>query len=339
MRSNNGSHYSTGIKISQIASCDFQKMKKISNEELLKTGGREVDPRLLTFIERKMGVLYRHHCLPDMTSLDLARDALGKLLEKDPSLKKEAEFFIFAGISSPLPTVCMSAFLSCEFELENVSCWDLKSGCSSGLLAYIQALDWFSAGAKKGIIVCAETLSKFANPEMLQMSLSTGDGAIAMSVERTNEWKVLGVVHGTDARFFKSLYVPGIYPMNIASYKEEDYYFKTDGKNDALEQLEIHWNASLKQLIEISSVDPKVVKHYIAHQVDASKNKACAQNAGIDVDCIAINIQEYGNMGCPTIFLNYKQWAEKKKFIKDDVLILHAVGGGISWAGLCLQKQ
>lgn len=321
-----------------MASCHFEGMHKISNEELLSTGGRNVDQRLLAFIEKKMGVKDRYHSAKDVNSLDLAREALGDLLKKDPSLKTEAEFFIFAGISNPLPSVCMSAFLSAEFGLENVSCWDIKSGCSSGVLAFIQSLDWFSTGTKKGIIVCSETLSKFANPEFLQMSLSTGDGAVAFSVERSLDWKVMGVVHGTDARSFKSLYVPGTYPVDMDNYDRKDYFFKVDEKSDALEKLEYYWNNSLQDLIEVSGINPESVKHYIAHQVDASKNRTCAKNAGIPPEATAVNIHQYGNMGCPTVFLNYQQWVDGKTFQKDDILILHAVGGGISWAGVALQK-
>ena len=338
MRLNNGENYNCGIKISNMSSCHFNKLTKVSNEDLLLTGGRKIDLRLLQFVEKRMGVQNRYHAQKDITSLDLAREALADLLTKEPSLKTEAEFLIFAGISNPLPTVCMSAFLSAEFELENVSCWDIKSGCSSGVLAFIQALDWFSSGSKKGIIVCSETLSKFTNPEFLQMSLSTGDGAVAFSVEQSMDWKVLGVVHGTDPRTFKSLYVSGVYPVDIDNYRPSDYVFKVDEKSDAIERLEYYWNKSLQDLVSISGVLPENIKHYIPHQVDASKNLGYAKKAGIPLTSVASNIQDYGNMGCPTVFLNYQQWMNDKKFEKDDTLILHAVGGGISWAGIALKK-
>ena len=338
MRSNNGENYNCGIKITNMASCHFDKLNKVSNEDLLVTGGRKIDPRLLQFVEKRMGVHNRYHSPKNVNSLDLAREALADLLKLDPSLKTEAEFLIFAGISNPLPTVCMSAFLSAEFELENVSCWDIKSGCSSGVLVFIQALDWFSTGGKKGIIICLETLSKFTNPEFLQMSLSSGDGAVALTVERSLDWQVIGVVHGTDPRTFKSLYVPGQYPVDINNYNPSDYVFKVDEKSDAIDRLEHYWNKSLQDLLLTSKAPPEKIKHYISHQVDATKNKEYARKAGIPASSVASNIQEYGNMGCPTVYLNYQQWMNDKSFEKDDILVLHAVGGGISWAAIALKK-
>jgi len=36
--------------------------------------------------------------------------------------------------------------------------------------------------------------------------------------------------------------------------------------------------------------------------------------------------------------LNYRQWAQRHEFCNGDIMVLQAVGGGISWAGMCLEK-
>ncbi|MES2856344.1 MAG: hypothetical protein V4692_10805, partial [Bdellovibrionota bacterium] len=174
--------YSTGIQIDSIATCDFSGLEKLSNDEILKRARGDVSQKLIRFVSEKMGIESRYFVQPERDALDLAREATANLLKKEPDLVDTAEVFIFAGISNSMPTVCHAALLACEFGFKNVSCWDLKSGCSTAVLAFMQTLDWFQHGTKKAVIVSAESFSKFTDPETLQMSISIGDGACAMSM-------------------------------------------------------------------------------------------------------------------------------------------------------------
>lgn len=329
----------TACEINNIAACDFDLMKPVFNEDILRIGrDGKSDPRLLSFFNNRMGIKRRFHCPPEKNAMDLANSALKNLIAREPSIVDEAEFLIVAGISNPMPSVCTSALLASDFGFSNASCWDLKSGCSTGILGMLQALDWFNRGCRKGVLICAETLSKFANPKALQMSVATGDGAVAMSLVASEDWQVLGTIHGTDARLFKSIYVPGTYPVDIDNYDPGDYVFKFEEKGNTLEAMAHHWQNSLQELLSLSGIEGSDVNHYIAHQVDGSKNRAFALNNRIPEDSIALNFEDYGNMGCPTVFLNYLQWTKNRQFKKGDHLIFHAVGGGVSWAGISLRK-
>ena len=332
-------NYELGIKIDNIASCDFKKLRKIDNEEIVRQGREgNADTRLLDFITKKMKIKQRFWTDDDTDAMDLARNALEKLIDLDPSLVNEAEFLILAGISNPMPTVCQSSFLASEFNFTSASCWDIKSGCSTGVLAMVQGLEWLNRGAKRGIIVCSETFSKFTNKETLQMSVSIGDGACAFSVSQALDYKVLGVVHGTDSRYMKTMYVPGKYPINSACYNPMDYTFKFSEKGDATEMIAHYWQKSLEDLLKVSSISGSDIDHYIAHQVDGTKNFQVARAFNIPETSIAMNFENYGNMGCPTIFINYEHWMKSRTINPGEIVAYHAVGGGLSWAGLTMKR-
>ena len=165
---------------------------------------------------------------------------------------------------------------------------------------------------KKELSVCTETLSKFSPADNLQIAGSTGDGACAISVKSSDEWKVKGLVHGTDGRYLKNMYVPGRYPVPKENYRPEDYVFTLEAKADSLQILGKYWVDSLKDVLELSEVSGDKVNHYISHQVDAEKNNYLALQNNIPATSISTNIKDFGNMGCPTIFLNYKAWTEKE---------------------------
>ncbi|HVK61277.1 MAG TPA: 3-oxoacyl-[acyl-carrier-protein] synthase III C-terminal domain-containing protein [Bdellovibrionales bacterium] len=334
-------NYQTGIQIDSIATCDFDGLQKITNDEILKRARGEVNSdKLIRFVTQKMGIESRYFVQPERDALDLAREAVKNLLAKEPDLVDTAEAFIYAGISNPMPTVCHAALLACEFGFKNASCWDVKSGCSTGVLAYMQALDWFQHGTKKAVIVCAESFSKFTQPETLQMAISIGDGACALSVSPTPKWKIRGAVHGTNPSYFKSMYVPGKYPVKAAGFDPNEYVFQFSQAGETIEALATYWQNSLADLLKMSGVRGEEITHYISHQVDGTKNRMVAEGAGIPAASVATNFKTYGNMGCPTIFINYAiNIAQKNvQFKTGDKMILHAVGGGLTWAGLCLER-
>lgn len=329
----------SGLEIAGIATCDFGSMIRLDNTKLLRDVlCRDAAPRVERFIEDTMGARERYHCPADMNAIDLARQAVARLLECSPGIASEIDFIIFAGISSPRPVTTVSALLACEFGLSNASCWDLKSGCSTGILALIQAHGYIAHGARGGLIVCAETLSKFTDPAILQMAASVGDGAVAVHVKASNTWRLRGIVHGTNPRHANSMSVPGCFPVDPSTYDPKDYLFHFEGKPEGIEALGEAWVRSLSELIEVSEIDPKTISHYVAHQVDAMKNAVVPDTCGIPEASVAKCFARYGNMGCPTVFVNYaERLAETGEAVRSGGrLVFHAVGGGLSWAAACI---
>lgn len=328
------------FNIDAVACCDFSELDSLDNQAVLQRIGKKNSERLLGFVEANMGIDHRYWCRPEQNALTLARSALQRLIDHDPSLPEEAEFLIYCGISSPYPVTTLSALLGGEFGFKQVSCWDLKSGCSTALLALQQALGCIRAGAKKGVIVAAENLSRFSNPDVLQMAMAIGDGAVALTVSDTPHWQVKSSVHGTDAGYSSYMRVQGGFPFDPDTYRPEDYFFSFGNKPEGIGMLMQYWQSSLQALLDKAGLSGDQIQHYVAHQVDESKNLAVARSAGINEQRVALNFRQFGNMGCPTVFINYLQWLNQgsTNIRPDDHLVFHAVGGGISWAGICAQR-
>ncbi len=337
-KSNN---FVTGFEIETIADCDFSLIPSYSNEDILQRTYGKAPAKMARLLENQIGVSSRHQVSKDQNALDLGESALERLLEKAPEILEEAEFLIWAGISNPLPTVCTSAYIAGKYGFKNVSCWDVKSGCSSALLSVIQVIPWFEKGTKKGVIVSAESLSKFSSPEVVQVNALIGDGASAAVITQSNDWKIRGVLHGSDPKYLASFYVPGKYPVDVENYNQEEYYFQFSAeKSDAMDKSDEYWHSSLGDILELSDVRGSEVTHYIAHQANGHKIRETALSYGIPEEALLENFKNYGNIGAPSLFLNQlNQMVEKgKEFQKGDIVVYHAVGGGLSWASICLEK-
>lgn len=330
-----------GFHLSAVETCNFSSLTALTNKEVLAKAGQKDSDKLSRFIQKKMGIEQRYQCDDDMDALDLARQALSKLVKSDPSITKDADFFIYAGISNPMPVATLSALLANEFGFHRPSCWDIKSGCSSGVLALIQANAWLNMGAKRGVIVASETMSKFADPHTLQMSAAVGDGSAALIVEKSDDWQIKSMVHGTDPQYITNMLVKGKMPVANEDYDRENYRFTFNDKGNGVQAIGEYWVKSLVDILEQAGLSGKDIQYYFAHQVDGSKNAQIASVCAIEDHAVAKNFKHYGNMGAPTIFINYKHWmdANQPSFKQGEHMIFHAVGGGLSWAGLCLERM
>ncbi|MCG8668386.1 MAG: hypothetical protein MI867_03165 [Pseudomonadales bacterium] len=325
--------------ISDVTTCDFSDLDLLTNSGVMNRIGKEPNDRLLKFIESGMGIQQRYWCTEKQNAYTLAHSALSQLVKRNETILENADFVIYAGISNPFPVTTLSARLAGELGFKNASCWDIKSGCSTALLAMQQAISLLKAGATNGVIVASENLSRFSNPDILQMAMAIGDGAVALHITNEKQWQVKSCTHGTDSTYSSYMRVNGEFPIIPTDYDQSNYYFSFSNKPEGIEKLSFYWQSSLDELLKSANIKGEDISHYVAHQVDESKNKAISQSANIPTNNVALNFSHFGNMGCPTIFINYKNWIEKPStsFKKNDYLVFHAVGGGISWAGICAQ--
>jgi len=328
----------SAFSIKDVTTCDFSQLDKLDNEQVLAHIGNKGGDKIHQFIDTNIGIKERYWCKEGQNSLDLARSALQQLIHNNPEIVEQADFLIYAGISNPYPVTTLSTLLADEFGFKNTSCWDIKSGCSTALFALLQGVSMLSMGSTSGIIVSAENLSRFSNPKILQMSIAIGDGAAAMYINTEPEWKIKSSVHGTNAQYSGLMRVNCEFPTKPKN-EDQSIYYEFSNKPEGIEKLQHHWLSSLKQTLELANLSGPDISHYIAHQVDATKNRLIAEANNINEAAMAFNFELFGNMGSPTLFINYENRVKQQgiTFSKGEHLLFHVVGGGISWAGLCLE--
>ena len=164
-------------------------------------------------------------------------------------------------------------------------------------------------------------------------------GPLPLIVEQSEQWQLKSLVHGTDPRYVTNMLVTGKMPVANEDYDRDNYRFTFNDKGNGIQVLGEYWVKSLTDLLQQAGIKGDEVNYYFAHQVDGSKNAQIAAMCGVADAAVAKNFRDFGNMGAPTVFINYKHWMEKNQpqFQKGEQLVFHAVGGGLSWAGLCLE--
>lgn len=183
------------VQISRIEFC--LPGTRVTNEDL----AAENPDWDFNLIEAKTGVRCRHIAGPEERASDLAVKAAERLLEKSGMARESIDVLLLCTQSPDhvLPTT--ACILQNRLRLPtSVASFDVNLGCS----AFVYGLSVSSAmivsgQAKRVLLLCADTYSKYIAPADRASRTVFGDGAAATILEPATEGRSIGpFVFGTD---------------------------------------------------------------------------------------------------------------------------------------------
>jgi 3-oxoacyl-[acyl-carrier-protein] synthase III len=283
-------------------------------------------------IEQKTGIKTRY-LARDLSVVDLAERAAEKLFES--SIDRESVDFLVLVTQSPLHVLPASACMLHKKLKLNSDCLalDLNLGCSGYVYALALCSGLIEAGiARRGLIVCSETYSKYINPNDRICRPLFSDAAAASLVARTAEDELGCFEMGTDGAGYNNLIVPS--DENPAS-SESNKLFMNGSKvfMFAMDMVPKCVNALLKK----SGITSHDVDLFIFHQASKLVIDNLIRRLDLPPDKVFTNYETIGNTVSASIPIAMKQAIEKGKLHTGDNVMLVGFGVGYSW-GACMLK-
>jgi 3-oxoacyl-[acyl-carrier-protein] synthase III len=329
------------VRIADVETCDFALLPRYDTASVLRAAwpdrwerylGSAVSRRLIA----ELGVAHRHlthlpGTAPDparWTALDLARSAVERLSARRRAELARLDAVIFASTSNPNPCNCQASLLAAACGLTG-SCLDIKAGCSSGVLALLQAAVLIRAGCERVLVVAAENLSHLTDPGELRMLVTVGDGAACLLVERGTGPGFLSMVHGTDPTFADVLAVRTPFPPAGDGSR---YVFEVAEAKGAQEALRARWRALLRESLAAAGLRPEQLAGCFLHQTHGAQVDALVAELGVAPAVAPRVVGDHGNMGSPTFAVALAHGFAR--LAPGDRYLLAAVGGGLSWCAI-----
>ena len=330
-----------GVRLAEVETCDFSMMPLYDTASLLRLARPEMGERYLeSAVSRRLieelGVERRHltHVpgqSPDpgrLTAFDLACSAVERLRTRCPGATDRLDALIFVSTSNPNPCNCQAALLADRLGIA-ASCFDLKSGCSSGVLGLLQAALLIEAGCERVLVVMAENLSQLTPTDDLRMLLTVGDGAACILVEKANGRGFLSVVHGTAPEFAGAMAMRTPFPPASA---EARYVYQVSDAQAARVFLRERWRALFHESVEAAGIAPGDLAQCFFHQSHGEQVESLVSDLGIDPARVDRVVHDHGNMGSPTFAVSMA-----RSFVRlapGQRYLMQAVGGGLSWCAI-----
>jgi 3-oxoacyl-[acyl-carrier-protein] synthase-3 len=288
----------------------------------------------------RCGIETRYQSTGEETTLSLAVEASQRALAFSPS---PAPDLVLCSTFTPQYLLCPTApAIAKELGLPPVGAFDINAACSGAAIGFLTAVNFLATGfAKRVLLVCSDTPTKYLNSADRNTRILMGDGAAAMVLETTEtcESHILSWLWGSDGAGKQMFHVPGggsALPPTALTAPETELSVSMDGRSLFRFAVEQGSNA-IATLIENAKLTAADVDWVIVHQANRRIIQALIDRSGIAGDRWISNIDAVGNTVAASIPLALAVGMNRGAFQHGQRVLVLGFGAGLTWAGFLMQ--
>ena len=286
------------------------------------------------WIKTRTGIKQRHIASKQDTSVTLAYQAVSEMLSGIDVDVQDIDMIVFA------TTTPDSIFPSNAVQLQNMlqikQCisFDVQAVCAGFIYAlsvgdaYIKAF-----GCKNVLVIGAEIMSRILDWQDRNTCILFGDGAGCVLLSRceSTERGILSFALNSDGSKSEILYTQG----GAGSLSRgSSNFLQMDGKEVFRYAIQ-NMSESVLDVLDSLQLQSKDIDWLIPHQANSRIIDAISNNLGLDNSKVVKTIDKHANTSAASIPLAIGESAHK--FSKGDLIVLTAIGGGLTW-GSCVLR-
>ncbi len=310
-----------GTKISAI---EYFLPKKRENNKTLKKDNPKIN---INRIKEKTGINNRFISAQGETVIDISAKAANKIFKKYS--KEKIDLIILVTQTTPYRIPTTACILQNKLGLKkNTIAFDINLGCSGFLYALRLATSLIqSKEINSGLIICADTYTKFISKNNTACRPIFSDAAAAVLVEKCSKNKIGPFVLGADGSGSDALELP-INSNEIVMNGAKVLTFAMDvvpkNVNDLLKKIKFKKSRIDKFIFHQAS---KYILDNINRRLNISKKQTFE------------NYAKVGNTISASIPIALKDAYIKKKIKKNNLVVIAGYGVGLSWGSALIRCE
>jgi 3-oxoacyl-[acyl-carrier-protein] synthase-3 len=295
--------------------------KRIGNEAIAAHLGLEAG-----WIERRTGIRERRRAAPDEGVSELASRAGRAALRSAGIDARELDMVLVATLAADDITPGAAPIVAAALGAVNAAAFDIGAACAGSLAALALAAGWIESGrARHVLVIGAEVLTRFVDPDDRRTMPLFGDGAGAMVLSAGTSETFGPFVFGSDgshAQTIRATRATGILEM--------------DGHETFLRAVE-QLSACTREVLMRAGLDLEDVDLFVYHQANARILSTVANRLGVPRERVFDCIAELGNTSAASLPLALEQAVRRGELKSGDRVVLGAIGAGLVWGATVLR--
>lgn len=319
---------------SVIEGCgSYLPAKSVSNAEL--------SERVATsdqWIVERTGIRRRHVAAEGELTSDLALEASRRALAHAGVAADKIDLIVLATTTPDQTFPATAARVQARLGIGRGAAFDVQAVCSGFVYALGIADNALRLGqAEHALVIGAETFTRLLDWDDRSTSVLFGDGAgaVVMRREKAGDPKtqrgVLSTHIHTDGRLYDLLYVDGG-PSST----------KTTGHVRMLGP-EVYKHAVIKlaetvqEALAANGLTAADVDWFVPHQANKRIIDSTAKRLGIPPEKVILTVADHANTSAASIPLALDQGVRDGRIQRGQILVLEAMGGGLSWGSAAVR--
>lgn len=311
-------------KITQTAS--FVPEKTVTNDQLAQILDTSDD-----WISSRTGIKERRIATNENTS-DLCINVAEQLLEKSDSTAEELDFIIVATMSPDYNSPSVACLVQGAIGAQSAMCFDLSAACSGFVYALSMGDKMIRTGAKKGLIIGGEVISKALDWTDRTTAVLFGDGAGGVLLEASQREHITAENLQADGKRAMSL-TSGFTPLDnpyVENKTTQDSSLTMEGR----EIFDFAVRDVVEQIKKVMNEQDEAIDYFLLHQANARILDKIAKKVEVSRDRFLQNMEKYGNTSAASIPILLDEAVASGKIVlgNQQNVILSGFGGGLTWA-------
>lgn len=302
-------------------------------------GNAEIEARLGVepgWIQGRTGVRERRVIGPDESLVDLAERAARDALDASGIAAAALDAVVVATTSAPYLFPSLACLLHARLGLATQPAFDVAAACAGFPYALTVADQAIRAGDHRRVLVVgADCLSTYCDPQDRVTVPLFGDGAgaavlVAEQADGSTPRGILASRLRALGAQWEILYVPAG-KRRVAELVADgaDPWMRMRGQEVfrlAVEQLV----ALTREVLDAAGLAPDDVALLVPHQANVRIIRMMLSQLRIPESRVGVNLERCGNTSAASIPLALREALDQGRLASGDVLLLNAVGGGMT---------
>jgi len=319
----------------KISSISYHLPEKTEGLDDLQRDNPDWDvPKLL----EKTGIRTRHIASSDQTASDLAYIAAEQLL-CDTQIRDQIDLLILVTQSPDYLLPTSACILQDRLRLsQNCMAFDINLGCSGFVSALSVAGGLIESGVvNTGLILCADTYSKYIDKHDRACRPIFSDGAAAILVERTAIDSIGPFEFGTDGSGFAHLIVRRGGARDPDKASDHPHPILEMHGSDVFVFTMRVVPACIVKLLARAGLNIDQVDLFIFHQASRLVIENLIRLMSLDEKKVFVNHEFIGNTVSATIPIALKDAVANGRLTTGQTVVLVGFGVGLSWSAVLLR--
>lgn len=288
------------------------------------------------WIEERTGIVQRHVAAPDQATSDLAEIAARRALAAAGVDPADLGLVVVGSCTPDRLFPATACRLQHLIGARSAVAFDVSAACSGFMFALHTAVAWLQAsyGVGPALVVGADVLSRFADPEDRPTKVIFGDGAGAAVVGPS---PVPGIEHlnlGSDGSLVDYVSIPAggsQTPATLETVLAGRHYMAMRGR-DVSAFVRSQLAGLLEDEMRAGGVSNREITRLVPHQPNPKLIRSVAEEAGFDSSRMVLTAERVGNIGAASVPYTLADGVARGAIRPGDKLLLAAIGAGMTWA-------
>jgi 3-oxoacyl-[acyl-carrier-protein] synthase-3 len=287
------------------------------------------------WIVERTGIRSRRRAPPEIATSDLASEAANRALAAAGRSASEVDLIVVATTTPDLTFPATATIVQLKIGAPVGIAFDVQAVCSGFVYALAVADNFVARGLSKcALVIGAETMTRLLDWTDRGTCVLFGDGAGAVVLEpgegegTTADRGILGFSLKADGSKRDLLYVDGG-PSTTGTIG----HLRMQG-NQVFRHAVVNISEAVFAAAKVAGIAVADVDWFIPHQANQRILDGVAKRIGIDASRVISTVAEHANTSAASIPLALAQAIEDGRINQGQLVLMEAMGGGLTWGAV-----